>query len=380
MNFLVVDDMNNMRRSIRAMLQIINYGKKIYEAPNGRVAWEILGEFGESIDFIICDFTMPVMSGTELLHRLRLNKKLRDIPFLMITAEANMEVVAEAAEHDVDGYLTKPFITASLEHKIKELLHKVFHPDPYIIHLRASRTFEEKGNLKKAIDEAQKALKNNPRSSRPYRELGRLFFKDGKKKEGIDFFNKAIRINRLDVSSFHFLGQIYYRQKQLDKAIHYFSRAMQISPRDSKRAIKFARLLLQEDKKTEAAKVLRLLLKQNRYDSVILEQVATLAFNHSLHNLAIKCLESMLKNDPDSPVLHKRLGIMLEQKGFYHKAVPHFEQAMEKGDEDDIDLFLGLARVYLHLNRIILAEKWAGQARRLAPDNAEVKRIMDACL
>ena len=380
MNFLVVDDMDNMRRSIRAMLQIVNYGKKIFEAPNGRVAWEILAEHGESIDFIICDFAMPVMSGTELLHRLRLDKKLRNIPFLMIAGEANMEVVAEAAEHDVDGYLTKPFVTASLEHKITELLHKVFHPDPYIKHLRASRVFEEKGALTKAIDEAQKALRNNPRSSRPYRELGRLLYKDGKKSESIDFFKKATRINRLDVSSFHFLGQIYYGQKQLDRAVYYFSRAMRISPRDSKRALKFARLLLQEDKKTEAAKVLRLLLKQNRYDSVILEQVATLAFNHSLHNLAIKCLESMLKNDPDSPVLHKRLGIMLEQKGFYHKAVPHFEQAMEKGDEDDIDLFLGLARVYLHLNRIILAEKWAGQARRLAPDNAEVKRIMDACL
>ncbi|HID05616.1 MAG TPA: response regulator [Armatimonadetes bacterium] len=130
MNFLVIDDMDNMRRSIRAMLQIINYGKKIYEAANGRAAWEILGKDGESIDFIISDCAMPVMSGTELLHRIRLNKKLRDIPFLMITAEANMEVVAEAAEHDVDGYLTKPFVTASLEHKIKELLHKVFHPRP----------------------------------------------------------------------------------------------------------------------------------------------------------------------------------------------------------------------------------------------------------
>ena len=98
MNFLVVDDMDNMRRSIRAMLQIINYGKKIYEAPNGQVAWEILGKYGESIDFIISECAMPVMSGTELLHRIRLDKKLRNIPFLMITAEANMGVVAEAAE------------------------------------------------------------------------------------------------------------------------------------------------------------------------------------------------------------------------------------------------------------------------------------------
>lgn len=380
MNFLVVDDMDNMRRSIRAMLQIIDYGNKIHEAQNGKAAWKILGKYGESIDFILCDFSMPVMSGTELLHRIRLNQKLRNIPFLMITAEANMEVVAEAAEHDVDGYLTKPFVTASLEHKIKELLHKAFHPDPYIKHLRASRTFEEKGDLKKAIDEAQKASQNNPRSSRPYRELGRLFFKDGKKEESLDLFKKAIRINRLDVSSLHFLGQIYYGRKELDKAVYYFSRAMEISPRDSKRALKFARLLLQEDKKKEAAKVLRLLLKQNRYDGVILKQVGTLAFDHSLHNLAIKCLESMLKNDPDNPDLHKKLGIMLEKKGFYHKAVTHLKQAVEKGEEDDIDLFLSLARAYLHQNRIILAEKWAGQARRLAPANAEIKRIMDACL
>ncbi|MCJ7603984.1 MAG: response regulator, partial [Desulfobulbaceae bacterium] len=212
MNFLIVDDQDNMRRSIRAMLKLINYGKEHFEAPNGREAWKFLTVNKAKIDFVIADYAMPFMKGTELLSRIRSHNTLRDIPFLMITAEANKEVVAEAAEHDVDAYLTKPFVTALLEHKIDELLSKAQNPDPLTLHLRLARDLEEKGDIPAAIEEAKKASAANPSSSRPFRELGRLMLKAGDMPKALKCFQKAIEINRLDVTSYHYLGQIFYRQ------------------------------------------------------------------------------------------------------------------------------------------------------------------------
>lgn len=379
MKFLIVDDMNNMRRSIRAMLKLIQYGQEFYESGNGREAWKFLTRYPGAIDFIICDYAMPYMTGTELLNRIRLNKNLRDIPFLMITAEANQEIIAEAAENDVDGYLTKPFVTASLEHKIDELLHKSFHPDPFVQHLRASRDFEEKGDLKNAIREAKMALKKNQRSSRPYRELGRLFFQAGNIKDSLTCFQKAVKINRLDVSSYHYLGQIYFKQDKLDKAILFFAKAMEISPRDSDRAIKFARLLIKKRKKKEAEKTLRLVLKNNSDNEEIKDAIVKLAMEHRLHDLAVKCLRSMLKSKPNSKTLHKKLGMVLRKKGLFNEAALELEQAV-KDNSNDIELILALARVYLDMDMMIRADKWATLARRIAPDNEEAKTIMARCV
>lgn len=380
MNFLIVDDQDNMRRSVRAMLKLINYGKELFEAPNGREAWKFLtANNAKKIDFIIADYAMPFMKGTELLGRIRSHNTLRDIPFLMITAEANKEVVAEAAEHDVDAYLTKPFVTASLEHKIDELLAKAQNPDPLTLYLRQARDLEEKGDIPGAIEEAKKASAANPRSSRPFRELGRLMLKTNDMPKALKCFQKATEINRLDVTSYHYLGQIFYRQGEIDKATGYFAQAMEISPRHSDRALKFARLLAKKDNSTEVEKVLRLIVKNNEGDADIQEQIAELAMDQGLFVLAIKCYRTILKDQPDNLHISKMLGIALQKNGAYNEAVLHLEKAANKYGED-LDLLLSLAQTFLAMDMLIRADKWASIAHRLFPDNREAKKILDKCL
>lgn len=380
MNFLIVDDQDNMRRSIRAMLKLIHYGKELFESPNGREAWKFLnGSEGGKIDFVISDYAMPFMKGTELLSNIRTQKNLRDIPFLMITAEANKEVVAEAAEQDVDAYLTKPFVTATLENKIDELLAKALKPDSLTLHLRAARDLEEKGEIGPAIEEAKRASAANPRSSRPFRELGRLLLKAGDNKKALKCFNKAIEINRLDVTSYHYLGQIYYRQGNIDKAVSFFSKAMEISPRHSDRALKFARLLMKTGSMVEAEKVLRLILKNSADDAGIIEDIAEQAMEHDLYSLAIKAYRSLIKGNPDAFLIHKKMGIALQKSGKNNEAVLHLEKAANKYGED-LDLLLTLARAYLGMEMVIRADKWASIAYRLYPDNREAKKILSQCL
>ncbi|OKY73655.1 MAG: response regulator [Desulfobulbaceae bacterium DB1] len=379
MSILIVDDQDNMRRSIRAMLKLINYGKEFFEAPNGKEAWRFLTTSNTGIDFIISDYAMPFVKGTELLSRIRGHKKLRDIPFLMITAEANKEVVAEAAEHEVDAYLTKPFVTASLEHKINELLAKSMNPDPLTLHLRNARDLEEKEDIEGAINEAKLASAANPRSSRPFRELGRLMLKAGDMAKALKCFQKAIEINRLDVTSYHYLGQIFYRQGEIDKATGFFAQAMEISPRHSDRAIKFARLLTKAGKTAEAEKVLRLILKNSPNDFEIQEDVAAIAMEQEIYPLAIKCYRAILKENSDRLQINKKLGIALQKSGINNEAVLHLEKAATKYVED-LDLLLALAEAFLAMGMLVRADKWASIAHRLYPESREAKKILDHCL
>ncbi len=378
MNFLIIDDMDNMRRSVRAMLKLIKYGKNLYEAPHGKEAWKILSKKNHGIDFIICDYNMPYMSGTELLHLLRADKVLRDIPFLMITADANKEVVAEAAEHDVDAYLTKPFVTASLETKIIELLDKAENPDIPTKLLKESRLAEEQGDIKKALQLALKASKANRNLSRPYRELGRLFIKVKNVKQAISQFTQAIDLNRLDVTSYHYLGQLYLHQGKLDKAIDYYSRAMDISPRHSDRAFKFADLLIQKNQPQKAEKVLRLLLKHDPSNQDNLEKIASMASANGFPDLAIKCYKDILKHAPRRLSIHKLLGLALLQKGQHNQASAYLEKAVQKFSED-VELLVGLAKCYLAMNMLVRADRCASKAALLDPESQEAKSILSKC-
>jgi len=379
MTFLIVDDVDNMRRSIRAMLKLIGYGRFYQEAANGRDALKILQEADPPVDFIISDYNMPHVSGTELLNNVRADKKLRDIPFLMITAEANMEVVAEAAEHDVDAYMTKPFVTATLEQKINELLALVNTPLPITMHLRQLADLEEEGDLDGALIAARKAVEAKPGSSRPYRETGRLLFKKGALKQALGFFQKAIELNRLDVPSYHHMGQIYHQLGDTDKAIENYSRAMTISPRHADRALNFAQLLIDQGKREEAQKVLRLLFKTNSSDLEMKERLILFCAAQGIHELAARASRELLKEDPSKVHIYKHLGIGLYHSGLYQDAAQALEKAAQE-TETDVELWLVLAKTYQALKMVVRTEKWATRVIRVDSANMEAKEILNQCL
>ena len=378
MNFLIVDDLDNMRRSVKAMLKLVHYGKEYYEAANGRDAWQLLQDDSIAIDFIICDYNMPYMSGTALLNLIRASKKRRDTPFLMITAEANMDVVAEAAEHDVDAYLTKPFVTATLEQKVNELLARSNNPSPFAANLLAARGFEEQGDWTRAIAALQEAARLNERSSRPYREMGRLFAQKGDLKKGQFCFEKATEINRLDVSSYHALGQIFYRQGQLDKALENFTRAMEISPRHSDRALNFAKILLKKNHLPEAEKVFRLVLKTRSNDIDFKEGVADTCSQNGLYKLAVKAYRDVLKADATRVYLPRKIGMVLFRMGDFSEAAKMLEKAAAKFPED-IEVLLALAKTYFAMKMVRRADNWAVRAVRLDPGHQEALAILAKC-
>ncbi len=102
-----------MRLTIRKMLQALNIGGKLRFAENGKEGLEVLkqGEF----DLAIIDWNMPVINGIEMLEKIRNDPALRELPVIMVTAEAERDIVSEVAESEIDGYLLKPLTLEALD-------------------------------------------------------------------------------------------------------------------------------------------------------------------------------------------------------------------------------------------------------------------------
>jgi two-component system chemotaxis response regulator CheY len=116
---LIVDDFSTMRRIIKNILNDLDF-ENILEAEDGTTAVNILNT--EKVDFIVCDWNMPRMTGLELLQYVRANEELKDLPFLMVTAESEKKSIVDAVKAKVSQYIIKPFTAATLAEKIAKIL------------------------------------------------------------------------------------------------------------------------------------------------------------------------------------------------------------------------------------------------------------------
>jgi two-component system chemotaxis response regulator CheY len=119
MNVLIVDDYKTMLRIIRNLLKQIEFNN-VEEATDGAEALSKLrgGNFG----LVISDWNMTPMTGLQLLQEVRADAKLKNTPFIMVTAESKTENVVAAKEAGVSNYIVKPFNAETLRQKLVSVL------------------------------------------------------------------------------------------------------------------------------------------------------------------------------------------------------------------------------------------------------------------
>ena len=118
MKVLVVDDFATMRRIVRNILKQLGF-TNIVEADDGTTALEIMKT--DKIDLVLCDWNMPKVSGLDLLKQMKADSDLKNIPFLMITAEAQKQNIIEAVKTGVSNYIVKPFTADTIAEKLKKI-------------------------------------------------------------------------------------------------------------------------------------------------------------------------------------------------------------------------------------------------------------------
>jgi CheY-like chemotaxis protein len=119
---LVVEDNAQTTRLIRMMLHDMHVAD-IVTAKDGIEALELLGDEDVVIDIVLCDWRMPRMTGLDLLKKVRADGS--EIPFMMVTANADIESIRTAAASGVTSYIAKPFSPHQLTSKLEAMIEKI---------------------------------------------------------------------------------------------------------------------------------------------------------------------------------------------------------------------------------------------------------------
>ena len=113
----LVDDDDGSREAMTRALQRVGYTLRSFASAEEALARL---EDGEPVDAVVSDVRMPGMDGYELLRRVRTVRP--QLPFLLVTAYADVEDAVAALQEGADDYLTKPV-------KMQELRRRVqLHP------------------------------------------------------------------------------------------------------------------------------------------------------------------------------------------------------------------------------------------------------------
>ena len=117
---LVVDDEIHIVHVVAIKLR--NNGFKVISAENGAEAFQLACR--EKPDIIVTDFQMPLMTGLQLVEKIRATEQTRDIPVIMLTAR-DFAVEGEQKENlRISEFISKPFSPKELLRSIEDVLYQ----------------------------------------------------------------------------------------------------------------------------------------------------------------------------------------------------------------------------------------------------------------
>lgn len=112
MRILICDDEVLIRNVIKEYLLLENY--EVLEAENGLEAIEVVQN--NDVDLVIMDIMMPKMDGYQAVREI---KKIKDVPFIMLSARGEEFDKLVGFDTGIDDYVTKPFSPKELIARIK---------------------------------------------------------------------------------------------------------------------------------------------------------------------------------------------------------------------------------------------------------------------
>ncbi len=117
---LVVDDEIHIVHVVAIKLR--NNGYEVVTADNGAQAFELA--CSEKPDVLVTDLQMPVMTGLELVEKLRDNEVTKDVPVIMLTARSFAVSDEQQQQLRLSGCLSKPFSPKELLATIEDVLYQ----------------------------------------------------------------------------------------------------------------------------------------------------------------------------------------------------------------------------------------------------------------
>lgn len=374
---LLVDDMQNMRRTMKNMLQHLGIKiEHIVEANDGEAALKILQEEDHNIIFVLLDWNMPNLTGIDVLKKIKEDEKLRKILVLMVTAENSDDQIAQAVERGVENYIIKPFIAKTLEEKMLNIIN----PPEYLKLINKGEELLKQGEHDKALTIFEELLITKPDSASIRILMGQAYEEKKNYVKAHQLYNEAIEKNPQYLRAHNTLANFLLKRGDKKAALSSLEKAAEISPTNPNRHLMIGKLALESEKNPEKAE--QALKKAVKQSPEMAEEAAEIFLKNGC---ADKAEDLLRKSITQNESVHKynRLGIALRKQGKWKEAVEEYQKALIIAPDNEV-IHFNMGMAYLEGSKIVGGNKQKAyecfkKALEINPDLKEAENEIKKC-
>jgi tetratricopeptide (TPR) repeat protein len=372
LNFLIVDNQFNVRRMVANFLRTFGH-RNFVDAADGAKAKDKL--LSHPIDFIICDWNMPNMTGLEFLKWVRGEDKFNDLPFLMVTAEMANEVVAEAVEEGVDDYIVKPFQAETLRAKIESVLEKRNNPSQLDLDLAEGYSLINEDKPGEALELFKKAIQEAPQSPRSHFAMGQALEAMKEYEKAVQFYEEAARLSPKFLKALDRLAVLYQKLGKGDLAAAQIKKAAKLSPRNAQRHVELGKILLEQGNTAEGLRALEQANERAGGDANVTAEVGEALLAAGMNAEAAEAFGRAAEIDPNQAHLYNRMGIALRRQKRFKEAIEQYQKATKTAPDDE-NLYYNLAVAYAESGQYEASRQTLKKALTLNPDFQEAQELL----
>jgi two-component system, chemotaxis family, chemotaxis protein CheY len=372
---LIVDDESQMRRTIGNMMSRIGFDNILY-AENGAVALTFLQN--SPIDLVICDINMPEMNGLELFKNIRANKKMRDVCFIFVTAEVRRETVTRAAEEGGGAYILKPFVMATLEDRVMDILRRRYAPTKFETHLKQFRQCMDAFDIQGAEKEISEALEDDPESPSLLFYMGQISVHQGLTDKAIGYFKAAIERKPLFVKAYDALGKLYEDQGETEAALAQYETASGISASNIDRLVALSKLHIKMGEPEKAMMMLKKAAKDLDQDvSISGHLIGELYMANGEFERALDVLIAAHKKNPSDCSIMKSLAEAYRRNAKSQEALDIYREILTVTPHNP-DIYFSIGKTYIEVGDKAAAIEFITKAWEINPSSKEITRDLRA--
>jgi len=197
------------------------------------------------------------------------------------------------------------------------------------VHMSLAELQEARGEIKGAISEYQKALKQDPHLADAYLALGRLFFQQGNYKTSIWHYQQALNINPQWWEAYQKLAEAYRGWGDLASAAAAYRNAIALAPNQPTLYRQLGTLLEQQQKTEEACRNYRRAIELAPNYAVAYGNLGCALAQLDRLEEAVEALQTAINLRPDVAGYYNNFGQVLVWQQKTKDAIPLYQQAIQ---------------------------------------------------
>jgi tetratricopeptide (TPR) repeat protein len=374
LRILVVEDQSDLRRALVAMLKQIGI-RTVQKVANSEEAVEFIRE--NPVDFILCEWDAPGISGLDFLRFIRSNSVTKFIPLVMISGRDQMDddAYAEASDYDVDGHLTKPLSQERLELLLTKIMEKREKFRESSVHLSRAAAYADMGAMEEAEAELDSAHKMPPESPQFWVDSAELFQVMGSDEKAKNCYQQAAEVDAGYARAYEGLSDILEKEGKADEALEMLQKSVAISPRNRERQMKMAKTLLNNGDEFGARTALYQAFGDETDEAARSAEAAEFFMESGRADLAEAEYAFALEADPNNVHYYNRMGLAFRRQKKIDDAIENYQKALKVAPNDHV-LYYNMAIAQMEGSKIEPAMAALRKALTLKPDFSQAEAVL----